>query len=90
MFGHTITRQASLTEERTTQRGATSLSALQPVPSSAQRPRGHVIGHAIGEPPAVSFAGCPRGHVVGNGGGTAIPLQAIAPLPTAATYREAA
>lgn len=42
-------------------------SARQLAPSSAQRPRGHTLGHAIGEPPAVSFAGRPRGHVVGNG-----------------------
>jgi hypothetical protein len=42
------------------------------------RPRGHVIGRAIGEPPAPSLVGRPRGHVVvGN----------ALPSPEPATYR---
>jgi hypothetical protein len=34
-----------------------------PLPS---RPHGHVVGHAIGQPPTESFAGRPHGHVVGH------------------------
>ena len=30
------------------------------------RPRGHVVGHAIGEPPPVSLDRRPHGHVVGH------------------------
>jgi hypothetical protein len=58
-----------------------SRSTAWPRPMSLPaRPRGHVVGRRIGEPPAQSFAGRPRGHVVGN-----------APsLPWPATYWEAA
>jgi hypothetical protein len=35
-------------------------------PASARRPRGHVVGHALGGPPPPSFDGRPRGHVVGH------------------------
>jgi hypothetical protein len=36
-------------------------------PAGDGRPRGHVVGHAIGTPPPVSLEGRPRGHVVAHG-----------------------
>lgn len=47
-------------------RRASSPAAPPARPSFAGRPRGHVVGHAIGEPPPPSSDGCPRGHVVGH------------------------
>jgi hypothetical protein len=35
-------------------------------PSINRRPRGHVVRHAIGEPPPVTLDGRPRGHVIGH------------------------
>jgi hypothetical protein len=35
-------------------------------PSTDGRPRGHVVGHAFGDPPPVMAEGLPRGHVVGH------------------------
>jgi hypothetical protein len=79
-----------------------SRSTVRPLPAPfAGRPRGHVAGLGIGEPPAQSFAGRPRGHVVALqtgesflgrprghivGRGTGTAL----PSPSTATYREAA
>ena len=40
-----------------------------------RRPRGHVVGHAVGGPPALSFDGRPRGHVVARAVGDAPPLS---------------
>lgn len=41
--------------------------ARQPLPTPADgRPRGHIIGHAIGEPLPASLDGRPRGHVIGH------------------------
>lgn len=54
-----------------------------PQPSYHLRPRGHVVGHGIGDPPALSSAGRPRGHVVGHGVGNAHLRQ------LSATYRKA-
>jgi hypothetical protein len=46
------------------------LRTAKPVPSGTpsvdRRPHGHVVGHAIGEQPRVSYDGRPRGHVVGH------------------------
>lgn len=55
-----------------------------PAPSLAGRPHGHVVGHGLGQRTTPSFAGRPHGHVVGHRVGTA------PPLPTGATYRNAA
>ena len=39
----------------------------EPLPTSlAKRPRGHVVGHALGERLVASLAGRPHGHVVGH------------------------
>src|SRR5690349_16319587 len=40
-----------------------------------RRPRGHVVGHAIGEPLPVSLDGVPRGHVVGHAIGEPLPVS---------------
>jgi hypothetical protein len=45
---------------------ARSRPTTLPTPSS-RRPRGHVIGHGLDEPPPPSLDGRPRGHVVGHG-----------------------
>jgi hypothetical protein len=39
------------------------------------RPRGHVVGHAIGEQPPVSLDGRPHGHVVGHAIGEPPPVS---------------
>jgi hypothetical protein len=39
-----------------------------------RRPRGHVVGHAIGEPSPVTLDGRPRGHVVGHAIGEPPPV----------------
>jgi hypothetical protein len=64
-------------------RTGTGLPALAPriaepavyrAPSIDRRPRGHVIGHAIGEPLPVTLDGRPRGHVVGHAIGEPLPV----------------
>jgi hypothetical protein len=65
-------------------RTGTGLPALAPriaepavyrAPSIDRRPRGHVIGHAIGEPlPVTLDDGRPRGHVVGHAIGEPLPV----------------
>jgi len=44
----------------------TAQPAAYRAPSVDRRPRGHVVGHAIGEPPPVTLDGRPHGHVVGH------------------------
>jgi hypothetical protein len=44
----------------------TAVPAAYRAPSIDRRPRGHVVGHAIGERPPVIVGGRPRGHVVGH------------------------
>lgn len=50
---------------RRPRRGAIPM-ALLPHRWFTGRPRSHLVGHAIGDPPPPSFEGCPRGHTVGH------------------------
>jgi hypothetical protein len=52
----------------------TAEPAAHRAPSVDRPPRGHVVGHAVGEPLPVTLNGRPRGHVVGHAIGEPLPV----------------